>query len=295
MDFQGLEAFIAVAELGSFSQAGERLYLTQPAISKRIANLEQLVGTPLFDRVGRDVYLTEAGALLQTRASKLINDAKDLQSAVQQLQTQPIRHLTMASSHHIGLHYLGPILNTFNTNNPEARLDVRFLESEQTIESLLKRQIELALTTIPSPLNPALTAKTLWQDPLVFAVAKQHPLATRQSALRLNELSHLTAILPDRKTTTFKIVEHVFQRHHIPLTRVLSVNYLETIKALVSHNLGWSLLPASMINSDLRVLQVERVHLSRNLGAIWHRRRTLSRGAHALLAIAGQKAQPVTP
>lgn len=291
MDIQSLEAFLAVAELGSFSRAGEKLFLTQPAISKRIANLENQIGTALFDRIGREVYLTEAGELLKARARRVIEDIKDLQTAVSQIHDDDVRQLSMASSHHIGLHYLGPILNRFTTLNPNAKLDLKFMESEQAIDSLLKRQIELALTTIPSPLNRELTAIPLWQDNLVFVVANIHPLATRKDALRLNELAHLTAILPDRQTTTFQIIEQTFERHNIPLKRVLSVNYLETIRALVSHNLGWSLLPESMVDDSLHTLTVDRVNLIRSLGIIRHKQRTVSRGGRALMKLAEEQAK----
>ena len=68
MDISALQAFIAVAEAGSFSRAAERIFLTQPAISKRIAALEQEIGARLFDRVGRKIHLTQAGEALLSRA-----------------------------------------------------------------------------------------------------------------------------------------------------------------------------------------------------------------------------------
>lgn len=293
MDLQALEAFVAVAETRSFSRAGEQLFLTQPAVSKRIANLESQLGASLFDRIGRDVYLTEAGELLKEQALQIIDDIRDVQTSIGQLSAVQIRELSIASSHHIGLHYLGPILREFNEANPTARLDLKFMESEQAISRLQRREIELVLTTIPSPLNRDLTSKTLWKDKLLFVVSNDHPLAKRSDKLRLNELAHLTAILPDNQTTTFQIIEQTFQKHHIPLKRVLSVNYLETIRALVSNNLGWSLLPEIMIDDSLTVLNIDRVELVRNLGIIRHRKRTLSRGALALIEIAEQSiAQP---
>lgn len=277
---------MAVAEHRSFSRAAETLYLTQPAVSKRVANLEALLDTPLFDRIGRDVYLTEAGEVLKKRAEKIIHDIKDAQTSVSQLASTDIRALSLASSHHIGLHYLGPILRKFVDSNPLAQLDVQFLESEQAIEAILKRDIEIALTTIPSPLHKELTSQVLWQDTLEFVVSKDHPLSKKTSALRLNELAHVTAILPDNQTTTYQIIEQTFAKHHIPLKRRLTVNYLETIRALVTNGLGWSLLPAGMINNELKTLSVEKVNLVRNLGLIHHRKRTLSHGAMSLIEFA---------
>ena len=250
--------------------------------------MESQLACPLFDRIGRDVYLTEAGELLRQRARAVIDELRDIQTSVSQLNNRDIRQLSMASSHHIGLHYLGPLLKAFVDQNPLAELDLRFMESELAIASLLKREVELVFTTIPSPLNKLLNARVIWRDQLKFVVAPDHPLARRQGTVRLNELTQTTAILPDPQTTTYQIIEQTFQRHHIPLKRVLNVNYLETIRALVANGLGWSLLPATMVDDSLAILTVDKVELTRNLGIIWHRQRTVSRAAEVFMTLLAQ-------
>ena len=83
MDIPNLQAFIAIAETGSFSEASEHLYLTQPAISKRIAALESELDTSLFDREGRHTQLTEAGRALLPRAQKILLEIEDSRRALQ--------------------------------------------------------------------------------------------------------------------------------------------------------------------------------------------------------------------
>lgn len=292
MDHHSLEAFLAVAESGSFSQAADRLFLTQPAVSKRISNLETSLGVKLFDRISREVYLTESGRLLVERAGRILEDIRDARLAVTQSALGQVSQVSVASSHHIGLHYLGPILRQLSDRYPDASLDVRFLESEQTIEAILKRDLELAFITLPNTLHRDLTKETLWTDPLEFVVAPDHPLATRSGPVRLNELVHFRAILPEDNTTTFRLVQQTFQRHHLPLTRRLSVNYLETIRALVGSGLGWSVLPNRLVDDSVRALAVEQVQLERHLGVIRHAKRTPSRGALELLEIARSMDQP---
>lgn len=106
MDLANLNAFIAIAETGSFSGAGERLHLTQPAISKRIAGLEQQLKVRLFDRLGREVGLTEAGRALLPRAYQILNVLDDTRRALTNLTGEVSGRLTLATSHHIGLHRL---------------------------------------------------------------------------------------------------------------------------------------------------------------------------------------------
>ncbi|PTY36426.1 hypothetical protein BGP77_03770 [Saccharospirillum sp. MSK14-1] len=286
MDHQSLEAFLAVAENGSFSRAAEQLFLTQPAVSKRIANLESSLDTKLFDRIGREVYLTESGRLLVDRAGRILEDIRDARQAIHQSSGGQVGQVALASSHHIGLHYLGPILRTLVERHPQAQLDLRFLESEQTIQAILKRDIELAFITLPTTLPRDLIQERLWTDELRFVVAHDHPLAAKRGAIRLNELVHFRAILPEEATTTFRLIQTAFERHHLPLKRRLAVNYLETIGALVSSGLGWSLLPDRLINESMTILSVEQVNLVRHLGVIRHSRRTPSQGALELLTIA---------
>ena len=98
MDLANLNAFIAIAETGSFSGAGERLHLTQPAISKRIAGLEQQLKVRLFDRLGREVGLTEAGRALLPRAYQILNVLDDTRRALTNLTGEVSGRLTLATT-----------------------------------------------------------------------------------------------------------------------------------------------------------------------------------------------------
>ena len=128
MDLANLSAFIAIAESGSFSGAAERLFLTQPAISKRIAGLEQQLDVRLFDRLGREVTLTEAGRALLPRAYQILNVLDDTRRALTNLNGAVSGRLTLATSHHIGLHRLPPLLRVFTRQYPAVALDIQFMD-----------------------------------------------------------------------------------------------------------------------------------------------------------------------
>ena len=114
MDSTDLETFVAVAEDRSFSRAAERLHLTQPAVTKRIKRLEESLGTDLFDRIGRRVELTQGGALLLPRAQSLLAEIADTRRLLENLSDQVSGSLLLATSHHVGLHRLAPVLKTFS-------------------------------------------------------------------------------------------------------------------------------------------------------------------------------------
>ena len=285
MDSQNLKAFIAVAECQSFSKAGERLFLTQPAVSKRISTLEDELDTPLFDRIGRTTQLTEAGHALLPRAKSILLELDDAQRAINNLTGNITGKLNIGTSHHIGLHRLAPVLKQFTKENPDVQLDIRFLDSEEGCNSVENGSLELAIVTLPSAPSPKLLIEEVWDDPLSFVFAVDHPLAKLNKALTIKDLAQHTAILPAVGTFTRDIIEVACQKIGLELPITMETNYLETIKMMASIGLGWSALPDQMVDEDLAKASVEGLHLSRSLGTVIHKERTLSNAAQALLSI----------
>ncbi len=284
MDTQALTAFLAVVETGSFSEAAHKLHLTQPAVSKRIRSLETQLNASLFDRVGREVLLTEAGKALIPPAERIVQEISEAKQIVGNLSQNVGGKLSVGISHHIGLHRLPMTLKAFAIEHPEVELDLHFLESEQAYHSVINRDIELAFVTMPRNLDKSLHMETVWQDSLQFVVSKEHMLA-RKATVRLNELCYTNALLPEPDTFTHKIVKALFEQHKLPLRTSLPINFLETIKVMVGVGLGWSVLPETMVDQSVKKLSVEDVNLSRKLGYIQHRNRTLSNAAQAFLAV----------
>lgn len=283
MELVNLAAFVAVAEHGGFSAACDSLHLTQPAISKRIAQLEAAVDARLFDRVGRQTVLTEAGVLLLPRARQLLADADAAKQALHALGHGVSGPLRMASSHHIGLHRLPPLLRRFTALYPDVTLDIRFLDSEQAWQEVLQGKIELALTTLGQAAHP-LSTTPIWEDKLCFVAAPEHPLAQRKR-LSLEDLARHPAVLPDLDTFTHRIVADAFVRHGLQLRLRMTTHYLETLKMLSAVGLAWSVLPHTMVDQQLRVLPVSGISLSRRLGAVTHAGRSLPRAGQAFLAL----------
>ena len=123
MELAALQAFVEVAERSSFSEAAEALYLTQPAVSKRVAQLETELGTRLFDRIGRRVSLTDTGTRLLPQAKRLLNDARELRRMASDLSGEVRGRLLMGTSHHIGLHRLPLPLKRFTESFRDVELD----------------------------------------------------------------------------------------------------------------------------------------------------------------------------
>ncbi|KXJ49287.1 MAG: LysR family transcriptional regulator [Pseudomonadota bacterium] len=284
MDTQALTAFLAVAESGSFSTAAERLFLTQPAVSKRIAQLEQQLGTRLFDRVGRRIRLTEAGEALLPRARQVLLDLEDMSRAISNLTGTVSGTLRIGTSHHIGLHRLPPVLRRFSREYPDVKLDIHFIDSEEAWEAVLHGDLEMGVVTLPPQPDPRLHSQAVWQDPLVFMAAPEHPLA-RLDRVTLETLTGYSAILPSPVTFTRRIVESLFEEQALTLNISMSTNYLETIHMMVSIGLGWSVLPETMLDDSVVRLNVDTALPVRRLGVVTHPGRSRSNAAGAFLDI----------
>jgi DNA-binding transcriptional LysR family regulator len=289
MDLASLNAFIAIAETGSFSLAGERLFLTQPAISKRIAGLEQQLKVRLFDRLGRAVSLTEAGRALLPRAYQILGVLDDTRRALTNLNGEISGRLTLATSHHIGLHRLPPLLRAFTRAYPQVALDIQFLDSEVAYEEVLHGRAELAVITLAPQTREPVRAVPVWHDLLDFVAAPEHPLAAN-GPISLSDVAKHPAVFPGGNTFTHHIVRRLFEAQGLTPNIGMSTNYLETIKMMVSIGLAWSVLPRTMLDEQVTRLPLAGIQLYRQLGYIVHSERTLSNAARAFMALLEQHA-----
>ena len=282
MDTQNLRAFLLVAESGSFSKAAKRLHLTQPAVSKRIAQLEAQLNVSLFDRIGRRISTTEAGEALLPHARAVHLEMQAAQQSVRDLAGEVRGRLRLATSHHIGLHRLPPLLSFFSKAFPAVQLDIDFMDSEKAYELTLQGEVELAVVTLAPSSIANIVTRPIWLDPLDFMV-QQGTQLTRKKALGLKELSQHPAILPGLNTYTGQIVKSLFDQRSLPIQIAITTNYLETIRMMASVGLGWTVLPRSMRDPSLATLPIRGARIERTLGAIHHEGRSLSRAAQAFI------------
>lgn len=282
MDIAILQAFTTVADTRSFSEAALRLHLTQPAISKRIALLESSLNCQLFDRIGRQIALTEAGQALLPRAKRILLELEDMRRELSNLSGEVSGVLKIGTSHHIGLHRLPPVLKNFSRLYPDVTLDIQFIDSEMAFDLVMHGELELGIVTLPPEPHPTLHTRTVWHDPLAFMVSVEHPLASH-TAVELQDLANYPAILPSMATFTRRIVEKLFEEKELKIDVAISTNYLETIKMMTSIGLGWTVLPATMLDADVVRLPIRNVQLDRALGVVFHPGHSLSNAAKAIL------------
>ena len=281
MNLAAFDAFVKVMETGSISMAAEHLFITQPAVTKRIHSLEEYFGVKLFESAGRGVQATHAAHSLLPKVKNWLNELGDIHHTLSHEQGEVRGKLKIGTSHHIGLHHLPQHLKLYVQHFPEVKLDVHFVDSEQAHEQVLAGDLELAFLTLPPQGDDRLNYITIWNDPLVFVVAPFHPLAQKTN-LRLEDLIEYPSLLPAAQTYTSQITLAEFEKQGLKPKITMSNNPLESIRMLVSIGLGWSVLPETLLNQDLKQLDID-FEMNRQLGMVWHPARTQSRAVQELI------------
>ncbi len=286
METQTLAAFIAVVDEGSFSAAAEALNLTQPAISKRIATLEQQFNAPIIDRSQRKLALTDAGQRLLPHARRILDEFHNARLALSPDDGDVQGQLALIASHHIGLHHLPAWLRRLNRDYPDIHLGLQFMDSESAFDRMRKRSAELAFVTLNDTMDHSFEVHARWDDDMAFVAGPDHPLAKLDNPT-LADLAAYSALLPDPGTATYRAISRLFLEADLTLRPEMPTNYLETIKMMTSVGLGWSVLPRGMLDDSLAELAIA-ARVSRVLGAVGLRGRALSPPARALLGIVNE-------
>ncbi|MFT5664494.1 MAG: DNA-binding transcriptional LysR family regulator [Gammaproteobacteria bacterium] len=292
MQLSQINAFLIIAELESFSLAAERLHITQPAVSKRIRQLEQSMKTSLFDRIGKRSILTPNGLAFLPHAERILHEVNTYRSSLDGQNDKPSGTLALATSHHIGLHRLPQILRDFKIKFPQVDLDLHFMDSEDACVAVANNEIELAIVTLPENVDAKLNLEPVWIDTLQIVLAPDHPLANNEHIDKLKLLDY-PAILPSMGTFTRRIINNYFSTSKDQMKIILETNYLETIKVMVSANLGWSMLPTSMLDETvvgkpLNSSGINGLEIQRVLGIVTRQNRTLSLSSQAFILMLHQ-------
>jgi DNA-binding transcriptional LysR family regulator len=284
MDESQLQAFVAINKHGSFTAAANRLHLTQPAISKRVAALELQLGSPLFDRVGRNARLTDTGHKLLPLAENMLISFSNIRKAADNMKQEIAGSLSLGTSHHIGLHRLPPVLRQYTRLYPDVELALHFVDSEDGVRGVESGLLEMAIITLPANTPKSLSATRVWDDPLALVVGKMHALASKDS-VDVEELAKHEAILPGVNTYTRTLLEEKLALTGYKLRIGLSTNFLETNKMMASIGLGWTIIPETMLDKTVVKVGIKKIDLRRKLGYVTHNDMTLSNATKAMIGL----------
>jgi len=250
MELRLLRTFQAVAQAGSFTLAARHIHLTQSAVSVHIRQLEEEVGAPLFLRVNKKLFLTEAGRALLGHAETILR-AHDEAKADLAAIGGPSRgrlHIGVASTA-ITVHPLPEILSEINRKYALLDLSVAGGTSEWIIDQLLAGSLDVGLVSLPVEASDVLT-ETLRSDRLVAVMNPQHKRA-RARVIAPEDLSSEPLILGEKGGNTRRLIDLFFEKHRLDPTIVMELQRTEAIIKMVELGFGVTILPRRSVHAQL--------------------------------------------
>jgi DNA-binding transcriptional LysR family regulator len=292
-----LRIFEAVARFSSISRAAHELHLTQPAVSMQVKQLEDQIGLPLLEQIGKRLFLTEAGAELRIHAQRFAAQSLELTAAMDQfrdLQRGWLRLAVVSTANY----FLPPLIASLSDRHPGMRISLQVANRESVLAALTDNRADLAITGQP-PESADLIAQPFMDNPLVVIAAPTHALAAA-GPIPMARLARETLVVREPGSGTRAAIERQFAEHGLEYLPGCELNTNEAIKQAVQAGLGLGVVSAQTIELELEtrrlvVLAVEGFPLIRRWYVVHRCEKRLSAAALAFRELLlAQSAVPAT-
>lgn len=250
VDFDGLQAFVCVAELGSFVKAAQQLHLTQTALTRRIQKLESLLETRLLDRSTRRVEMTVTGREFLPQARNLVLDATRALERVRDKALTGQGHFTLACVPSLTTHVLPLLIKAYAQSHPGNTLRLHDASSHDVRAAVLDGQAELGIA-INGEAHPELAEIVLFEDPLTLLCPTPHALQDRRT-VAWTDLQGVDLIVVSSFMATRMFLDYQLAERGIRLSGHYEVQHHATAINLVAAGVGCAILPASTFENGDR-------------------------------------------
>ena len=283
--FRQLQVFNEVCDLRSYSRAAEEMSLTQPAVSLQIRQLEELVGQPLFDYVGKKLYMTEAAEALQLASRDIFGRLENLDMQLSDMlgSLQGQLKLAVESS---AKYFVPHLFAAFKRQHPEVNLQLTVVNRAQAVRRLSDNRDDLVIMSMV-PQDMGLEFLPFLNNPIVAVVPADHPLCAL-GPLRLQDLEPYTLLMREQGSGTRMACEEYFKEKRVHFNQTLEVASNESQRECAVAGLGVALLTRHAVSLELatgllRELPIEELPLYRSWCVVQAKAKRLSPVAHAFL------------
>ena len=241
MDLRQLEIIRAIAETGSFTAAGQKLHVSQSAISRQILLLEEELKEPIFLRVGRRIRITAAGESLLQLSHRVFQDLKDTIAGITDSQESLRGQIRLLGGMTVCLYVFPTLLTELKRHHPDLDLKLVTGSSERCLAHLRAGTGDLALLTLPVD-QPDLVSVPVMQEELLLIMAAKHPLSRKRKILP-QDLVRQPFVLFEPGSNSRRVIDEFMVTSRIEPQIVLETENVEIIKAMVRHGIGLSIIP----------------------------------------------------
>ncbi|MFF2177511.1 LysR family transcriptional regulator [Lysinibacillus sp. NPDC058147] len=283
LEIRHLHYFMAVCEELHFTKAAEKLGISQPTLSQQIRVLEDEVGMPLFDRIGKKIVLTEAGTLLLSYGTEILDTLQNVKDAIKDLQDMKSGHIRIGIMPSDLDYRITQLVIDFHEKFPKVKLKI--MSSIEIVRQVLENEVDIGIGINVLP-NDRLVTIPLCREEYVLTVSKEHPMANRES-INIAELKNLPVIMYPEGFFGREIVEETVKKHGFQLNSVLETSSVTSIINLVKANIGATVQPYPLIKEmndpTLHIIHIEDEAPSRSLSIIYRVERYLSQATKVLI------------
>src|SRR5262245_47768208 len=241
IDTLGVQAFIAIADRGSFSRAAGELHLTQTALSRRLQNLESFLGVRLLERTTRSVALTAIGENFLPQARRLLADLGLALIEIRETGKSLRGDVTIACVPTVGVHYLPRIVQQYAALHPANRIKILDHASSGVAAAVLQRAAEFGIN-MQGPEHPELTSLPLLKDRFVLVCRDDHALA-RKSRIAWKQLESHPLILAGAESGNRPLLDVVLAKQDVNLRPFYEVQRSSTAVGMVAQGVGVTVVP----------------------------------------------------
>jgi LysR family transcriptional regulator, low CO2-responsive transcriptional regulator len=280
-----LQILEAIARHGSFTRAAEELELTQPTVSQQIKRLTQTIGLPLFEQLGKQIYLTAAGQEVLGASAIISEKFAELEIAIDELKGLKQGRINLVAST-TAKYFVPRLLGTFRRKHPDIELALHITNQEGVLARLAKNQDDLYFTGRP-PSDLDIELRPILENPLVVVAPSNHPLAGKTN-IALKELATEPFIFREAGSGTRSVVEHFLAENRVVVDVVIELSSNEAIKQAIAGGLGLSVLSQHSLdleaqNGLLTILNVEGFPIQRHWYVLYPTGKQLSVAAQTFL------------
>jgi DNA-binding transcriptional LysR family regulator len=284
ISFRHLEVFVYTVQKGSVTQAGVHLGLTQSAASMALGDFENLVGTRLFDRAGKRLFINGDGRALYNMAVEMLERAQEVETLF--LRKQRTVDLRLGASSTIGNYLLPQLIGKFSVSRPASQIQMQVMNTRGVIEAVQNFEIDIGFVEGPC-FEPEIET-TLWKsDELAICAAPGNPMAHADIADR-DSLRNAKWMLRERGSGTREVVEQLLQSQLGPIRLTMELGGTEAIKRAVESGMGISCLSRIAITDAVEkgaivTLATPYLNLTRNFQILFHRNKYKTEGIREFL------------
>lgn len=286
MNLNQLRIFYESARLENFSKAAERLYITQPAVSAQIKQLEEFFDVKLFNTLGRRVHLTEAGKVLLDSAQKIFEAEREAEAAMQDIRELKSGSLHIAVTKDYAPYVIPRYVSRFHALHPGISIHLSEGSSAEIMEELSTFKHELAIvggTVFPK----WVVGMTFRTEELLLVAAPNHPIAS-QGSVTVEDLARMPLILREEGSTSRSLVMDMFKARDLSPNIAYEASNLEFIKKLGMRGEGLHFVSrkgveAELASGALKEIGIEGVHLVMGTSVVYLKHLKLSKIANAFL------------